>query len=81
MTIGRKIIDLIGEENIAKATHCATRLRFEVKNAQSIQDAEIKKLPDVKGTMFLNNQYQIFIGLDKNKTVFEEINQIVNGNG
>ncbi|KAF5276135.1 hypothetical protein FQR65_LT16453 [Abscondita terminalis] len=48
--------------NYTKVFNCMTRLRFEVKNKESINELEIKRLPIVKGIIWSGNQMQIVIG-------------------
>lgn len=48
--MARKIIDIIGNENLIEIDNCATRLRLEVKDSSLIEDSKIKKL-DVAGVI------------------------------
>lgn len=61
------LADVGGKENIARFTHCFTRLRFEVKDAGLIDDESIKAVEGVAGTAWLGNQYQVIIGTDVQK--------------
>lgn len=63
--LAEKILGLIGSgENITFLTHCATRLRMEIKD-QSLADLEkIKAIPGVFGAQWSGVQLQIVIGQD-----------------
>jgi len=53
-----------GRENILSLVHCATRLRFSLKDGGSFQADELKKVKGVMGAMFTGGQYQVIIGTD-----------------
>lgn len=58
------ILDAVGgAENIAHLTHCATRLRFELKDASVVDKATVEKIPGVMGAVPQSgDRYQIIIG-------------------
>jgi PTS system beta-glucosides-specific IIC component/PTS system sucrose-specific IIC component len=61
--IATKIIELIGgEKNIETVAHCATRLRFVLKDEKKADKKELEKLPEVKGVFSNSGQFQIIIG-------------------
>jgi sucrose PTS system EIIBCA or EIIBC component len=60
--IGKEILDVIGEDNIESYVHCATRLRFSVKDREKIDDEAIEKIDEVKGVFFNAGQYQVILG-------------------
>ena len=60
--IGQEIVNVVGEENIISMTHCATRLRIEVKDREKIDDKKIEGIDEVKGVFFNAGQYQIILG-------------------
>ncbi|MGD7023708.1 PTS sugar transporter subunit IIA [Rossellomorea vietnamensis] len=60
--IGKEIVDVIGEDNIETYVHCATRLRFSVKDRSSIDDEAIEKIEEVKGVFYNAGQYQVILG-------------------
>ena len=63
--LAKSILELIGgEKNIAGLTHCATRLRFNLKDEKKAKTEEIKKLKGVMGVVSSGGQYQIIIGSD-----------------
>lgn len=51
-----------GKDNITSVTHCMTRLRFVLKNMQTPDQAEIKKLSGVLGCVVSGGQFQVIIG-------------------
>lgn len=63
--LAKSILELIGSEtNISSLTHCATRLRFNLKDDKKAKTEEIKKLKGVMGVVNSGGQYQIIIGSD-----------------
>ena len=61
--LSRDIKDVIGEENITSAAHCATRLRLVLKESPSAETtAQISSMPGVIQVMENGGQYQIVIG-------------------
>lgn len=59
----KEIIELIGgEKNISSLVHCATRLRFELKNPSLFKKTELEKLSYVLKVIVSGGQYQIVIG-------------------
>ena len=51
-----------GKENIAAATHCATRLRMVLKDENRIDKAAIDTVPLAKGNFLTAGQFQIVLG-------------------
>lgn len=51
-----------GKENISSVAHCATRLRFVLKDDSKAQTKKITELEGVKGAFYSAGQYQIIIG-------------------
>lgn len=65
--LGDKILTLVGgKENVSGLTHCATRLRFNLKDEGKAQTDALKKTPGVLGVVVSGGQYQIIIGNDVN---------------
>jgi len=63
-TTATQIVDAVGgAENILSVTHCATRLRFELKDAGGIDNATVEKIPGVMGAVPQSgDRYQVVIG-------------------
>lgn len=72
----RRIVELVGRDNIVSATHCATRLRLIVKDKEAINEKELETVPMVKGTFFNAGQYQIILGTGIVNKVYAEIEQM-----
>ena len=65
--LASEILALIGgAENVVGLTHCATRLRFNLKDFSLAQTKKIEKLTGVLGIAESGGQYQIIIGNDVN---------------
>jgi PTS system beta-glucosides-specific IIC component len=76
--LAKQIISLIGgEENITKAWHCITRLRFNLVDDKKV-DLEAVKALDVMGAQFQGNQLQIIIGAEVEE-VYQAVSQLLSG--
>ena len=64
-----------GEQNIASATHCATRLRLKLRDEAKADTAAVEKLPGVITVMKAGGQYQVVIG-NNVPTVYAELGKI-----
>ncbi|MGL9731037.1 glucose PTS transporter subunit IIA [Enterococcus sp. DIV0756] len=60
--IAEKLVAVVGEDNIVSATHCATRLRLQVKDRKAIDDSQVEQAEEVKGVFYNAGQYQIILG-------------------
>ena len=69
-----------GQENVSNLTHCATRLRFNLKDVSKANTETIKKTKGVMGVVDKGGQYQVIIGNDVNH-VCKEIMKIANIEG
>ncbi|GAB2550868.1 beta-glucoside-specific PTS transporter subunit IIABC [Gracilibacillus alcaliphilus] len=59
----KQILELIGgKDNVNNLVHCATRLRFSLKDVSKANKAELEKLPFVLSVVNSGGQYQIVIG-------------------
>lgn len=75
--LSRDIKDVIGEENITSAAHCATRLRLVLKESPSAEiTAQISSMPGVIQVMEKGGQYQIVIGTHA-QDVYEEMAKLL----
>ena len=60
--LAEQILSLVGgAENVSNATHCATRLRFNLKDESKADTDAIKGLSGVVGVAQANGQYQVII--------------------
>ena len=69
-----------GEDNVSNLTHCATRLRFNLKDSKKANTEVIKKINGVMGVVNKGGQYQVIIGNDVNNA-YREIMKISNLEG
>ena len=56
--------DIGGEENISSMTHCATRMRFVLKDESKASNEAVTKLDGVVTVVRAGGQYQVVIGND-----------------
>ena len=61
-----------GQENVSNLTHCATRLRFNLRDLSKTNTEAIKKIKGVMGVVDKGAQYQVIIGSDVS-SVYKEI--------
>lgn len=64
------------ESNITYLTHCATRLRFNVKDEASVDLKALDRLEGVLKAQFRSGQLQIIIGA-KVKAVFDALSEMI----
>ena len=61
----KQLLEFIGgPENISAVSHCATRMRFVLKDPAKADNKKIEDIPAVKGTFTQAGQYQVIIGND-----------------
>ena len=65
-----------GNENVANVGHCATRLRFTLKDEAKADEAAIKNIKGVVGCVNKGGQFQVVIGNDVT-FVYDEISKLV----
>ena len=72
-----QIVDAVGgADNIVNLSHCATRLRFTLKDATGIDSAQVEKIKGVMGTVPQGtDRYQIIMGGGV-QSAYEEINAL-----
>lgn len=61
-----------GEKNVSGLNHCATRLRFNLKDDKIPNAETLKNVPGVMGVVSKGGQYQVIIGSDVG-SVYKEI--------
>ncbi|MDP4145345.1 MAG: sucrose-specific PTS transporter subunit IIBC [Bacillota bacterium] len=67
-----------GENNVASAAHCATRLRLVIKDEKKVDKKKIERMDDVKGVFQSSGQLQIIIGQGLVNKVYKEFVQGTN---
>ncbi len=65
-----------GEENIVKASHCATRLRIVLKRSKPSAKDEVSQLPGVVTVVENNGQFQVVIG-NAVRDVYQEFENLL----
>lgn len=61
--VGLDVLELVGgPSNVSKLTHCATRLRFELKDMSKVQVKKIEGLSGVISVVNKGGQFQVVIG-------------------
>lgn len=62
ITARELVKELGGDENITNVTHCATRLRFILKNEEIVNADKVSRIPGVITTVKAGGQFQVVIG-------------------
>ena len=61
-----------GKENVSSVVHCATRLRFRLKDEGKADTEAVKKIKGVLSVVNAGGQYQVVIGPDVPQ-VYQEV--------
>lgn len=61
-----------GEKNISGLVHCATRLRFQLKDMKKANKQKVEELPGILSVVIGGGQFQVVIGTHVNE-VYKEI--------
>lgn len=70
--LASKILDAVGgKENVNSLVHCATRLRFQLKDGTKFDTDTLKHIKGVMGALFTGGQYQVIIGPDVSHVYYE----------
>ena len=68
----QQLVDAMGgKKNITRVFHCMTRLRFYVNDKNMINEEEIKKLSEVSGVNWHQDQFQVIAGNEVNEIYAE----------
>ncbi|MBD5543272.1 MAG: PTS transporter subunit EIIC [Lachnospiraceae bacterium] len=76
ITARELVKELGGDDNVTNVTHCATRLRFILKDESLVDSAKVTKIPGVITTVRAGGQYQVVIG-NHVKDAFEFIMELI----
>lgn len=83
--LAQTIIEKIGgQQNVSGLTHCATRLRFNLKDEDKALTDDIKNTAGVMGVVSKGGQYQVIIGSDVGsvyKEIVKEVPTLEGGQG
>lgn len=75
--LSRQIIENVGgENNVVSLVHCATRLRFKLKDMSNVNKESIKELEGVISVVESGGQFQVVIG-NTVGSVYSEIIKII----
>lgn len=69
-----------GKENVVSFTHCATRLRFNLKDDSKVDKSRLEATQGVMGVVNKGGQFQVIIGSDV-PNVYREMNMLGNFEG
>lgn len=69
-----------GPENVSGMTHCATRLRLNLRDESIVDDNVVKGIDGVVNIARAAGQYQILIGIEVPK-LYEKFEDLVKGSG
>ncbi|MFP3513022.1 beta-glucoside-specific PTS transporter subunit IIABC [Peribacillus sp. SIMBA_075] len=61
-----------GDKNVSQVTHCATRLRFNLKDSSKVNMDEVKQIKGVFGAVEKGGQFQVIVGNDVSN-VYKEL--------
>lgn len=76
--LAKSILENVGEEkNVSHLTHCATRLRFNLKDSTRANVEKLKKINGVMGVVNKGGQFQVIIGSDV-ASVYKELLKLGN---
>lgn len=76
ITARELVKELGGNENIINVTHCATRLRFILRDTAGVDSKKVAKIPGVITTVEAGGQYQVVIG-NHVKDAYEHVISLV----
>lgn len=74
--IAKQISEFIGAENITNATHCATRLRLQVKDPALVQTSALEAMAEVKKLIINGSSLQVVIGSEV-ADVYKEFTKLI----
>lgn len=75
----KEILEKVGGvENVSNMTHCATRLRLNLKDHSKVDDEAVKDINGVINVVNKAGQYQILIGTEVPK-LYDEFESLVKG--
>ncbi len=77
---GLEVFEAVGgNDNVISVTHCATRLRFRLKNEKTVDKNNVEKISGVLKCLTANGEIQVVIG--PNVTVaYQAIDKVYSGN-
>lgn len=77
--VAQKVLEAFGgKENILSVTHCATRLRVTLKNAELVHSELMTDIPGVAGYFEKSGQHQVILGTGFVNKVCSEVKKMCN---
>ena len=76
-SVGSRIVDRVGGiDNVRSLTHCATRLRFDLRDTSLVSDEEVDAIPEVMGVVRQDeHRYQVIVGGAANHVFAETVKE------
>ena len=75
--IAEELIEAVGgSDNIESVTHCATRMRFIIRDEDKVDKEQVEEIDKVKGAFFNSGQYQVIFGTGTVNRIYEEIEKM-----
>lgn len=62
-----------GAGNLASLAYCATRLRLELHDNEKVEKDKLEQIAEVNACFFTRGQYQLVLGNDLVKNVYEQM--------
>ncbi|PKG23156.1 beta-glucoside-specific PTS transporter subunit IIABC [Niallia nealsonii] len=77
-SLAKEIVELVGgEQNVSSLVHCATRLRFKLKDSTKANKTALQNLDGVLSVVESGGQFQVVVGSHVPE-VYKEITKIAN---
>lgn len=73
----RKILNIVGRQNILSATNCMTRLRLRLTEINDDMIAALKKIDGVLGVNIDGDEVQVILGVGKATNITNAVNKIL----
>lgn len=75
--LGKEIVKLVGgAKNINSLVHCATRLRFDLKDTSKADKAGLERIDGILGVVNKGGQFQVIVGTHVPEVYKEIINSV-----
>ena len=79
--VGLDVLEAVGgKENIVMVSHCATRLRFELKDRKRVDEKKLCEIQGILKTLEANGQFQVVIGPNVT-TAYQAIQSVIECGG
>lgn len=76
---GLEVFEAVGgQDNVIVVTHCATRLRFELKDSKQVDQKRLSQIPGVLKSLESGGQFQVVIGPNVT-TAYQAVQEVFGG--